>query len=141
MKYVTKRFDKLSKKYTDKTYHPECKLSQTWWFRTVFYQVYPRLSQHVNQPTRSRIGQSDSILDLVISSEEDMIGDIKYLEPLGKSDHCVLQFVVKNSVTIQCDIIHKLLYDKANIEGMLNESVANNLFLVDGLPNHSVVNL
>ena len=39
-----------------------------------------------------RDNQQDSILDLILTNEENMIDNIKYLPPLGKSDHVTIQF-------------------------------------------------
>ena len=44
--------------------------------------------QHVTQPTRYRDGQ----LDLVLSTEVNMVQNLIYLNPLGKSDHVCLIF-------------------------------------------------
>jgi len=50
------------------------------------------LTQHVTKPTRHRHGQTSSILDLIFTSDSDMIEDsnITHLSPLGSSDHEVL---------------------------------------------------
>lgn len=50
------------------------------------------LHQHITTPTRSRLHQGPNVLDLVFTNEEDMIKDVTYESPLGKSDHCVLTF-------------------------------------------------
>ena len=50
------------------------------------------LFQHVKQVTRTRENQQDSLLDLILTNEENMIDNIRYLPPLGKSDHLVIQF-------------------------------------------------
>ena len=50
------------------------------------------LFQHVKQATRMRDKQQDSILDLILTNEENMIDNMKYLPPLGKSDHVTIQF-------------------------------------------------
>jgi len=50
------------------------------------------LFQHINQPTRGRINQTPHILDLIFTNEEQMISEILYLSPLGKSDHNILIF-------------------------------------------------
>ncbi len=42
-------------------------------------------TQHVNEPTRL-----DSLLDLVITSNPDMVDEVKVQEKLGKSDHSIL---------------------------------------------------
>ena len=50
------------------------------------------LFQHVKQATRMRDNQRGSILDLILKNEENMIDNIKYLPPLGKSDHVTIQY-------------------------------------------------
>ena len=50
------------------------------------------LFQHINKPTRWRGDDEPHILDLLMTNESDMISELKYHSPLGKSDHCVLQF-------------------------------------------------
>ena len=49
------------------------------------------LDQHIKQPTRVRSGQTPSLLDLVLSYE-DQVEDIVYQAPVGSSDHAVLLF-------------------------------------------------
>ena len=48
--------------------------------------------QHIEKPTRARLGQCHNVLDLVFSNEENMVGEIAYESPLGKSDHSCLVF-------------------------------------------------
>ena len=50
------------------------------------------LTQHVIKPTRHRHGQDSSLLDLIFTSDPEMIEDsiINHLSPLGSSDHEVL---------------------------------------------------
>ena len=48
------------------------------------------LWQHSEKPTHYREGQTVNILDLVFTSEEEMIDKINYCEPIGKSDHLTL---------------------------------------------------
>ena len=50
------------------------------------------LFQDVGEPTRFREGQTPSILDLILTNEENMVEKIDYLPSLGKSDHVVLGF-------------------------------------------------
>ena len=50
------------------------------------------LFQYVKQATRMRDNQQDSILDLILTNEEKMIDNMKYLPSLGKSDHVTVQF-------------------------------------------------
>ena len=48
--------------------------------------------QHVQQETRRRGNDQPSTLDLIFTDEEMQISEIKYLAPLGKSDHSVIVF-------------------------------------------------
>ena len=48
------------------------------------------LTQHVNQPTRARHQDRPTILDLALTDTHDIIEEIYYLSPLGKSDHSIL---------------------------------------------------
>ena len=50
------------------------------------------LHQHVTQPTRYRHEQNPSTLDIVLTSEENMINHINYLPGLGLSDHVCIFF-------------------------------------------------
>ena len=52
------------------------------------------LIQHVTKPTRYRPGQVPNILDLILSNEEGMVHDLKYMPCLGGSDHVVLRFTM-----------------------------------------------
>ena len=75
------------------------------------------LYQYVLEPTRRRGTNEPSILDLVLTGEEFQVSDLKYLAPLGKSDHSVLSFnfncYLKKKLTTK-----RFLYDKANYETM-----------------------
>ncbi len=48
--------------------------------------------QHIKKATRWRGDDIPSILDLIITNEEGMVTDLEYSSPLGKSDHCVVNF-------------------------------------------------
>ncbi|VDI15853.1 Hypothetical predicted protein [Mytilus galloprovincialis] len=50
------------------------------------------LYQHTTKPTRWRGADTPHTLDLLITNEEEMISNLEYMSPLGKSDHCVLSF-------------------------------------------------
>ena len=56
------------------------------------------LEQLIDEPTRYREGQNPSLLDLLIVSTPDMISDIKYCSPLGKSDHVTICYKVQNKM-------------------------------------------
>ena len=48
------------------------------------------MSQHVTDPTRGRGSNNPNVLDLILSNDEDIIGVVVNLCPLGRSDHCIL---------------------------------------------------
>ena len=50
------------------------------------------LYQHVKTPTRYRNNQVPSLLDLVLTNEENMVEEIETLPSLDKSDHITLKF-------------------------------------------------
>ena len=52
------------------------------------------LYQHVQCPTRYRLGETPSVLDLVFTNEEGMVRNLEYLPGLGNSDHLVLWFTL-----------------------------------------------
>ena len=49
-------------------------------------------TQHVTQPTRFRVRQNTSVLDLVCTNEPDFVDQIEFLPPVGKSDHLILSY-------------------------------------------------
>ncbi len=54
------------------------------------------LYQHVQEPTRVRMGQQSNILDLVLTNSEEMVDDLLISAPLGSSDHCSLFFNINS---------------------------------------------
>ena len=52
------------------------------------------LFQHVQHPTRFRLGETPSVLNLVLTNEEGMVTHFEHLPGLGSSDHCILQFTL-----------------------------------------------
>ncbi|CAC5385682.1 unnamed protein product [Mytilus coruscus] len=50
------------------------------------------LFQHVTRPTRWRGTNTPHTLDLILTNEEQMISNLEYQSPLGKSDHCTMKF-------------------------------------------------
>jgi len=82
------------------------------------------LSQYITEPTRYREGAEPSVLDYVFMNEEDLIENVTYEEPLGKSDHVVLTW----SSTVSVDSYpatqqHKKNYWKGNY-GAINKELA-----------------
>ena len=72
------------------------------------------LFQHVKKPTRYRIGNTPSLLDLILTNEEEMIENLQYNPGLGKSDHLILQFDYICSVKENKEIHNKYNFNKAN---------------------------
>lgn len=50
------------------------------------------LYQHVKQATRYRGDNQQSLLDLILTNEEEMIDNVVHNAPLGNSDHEILEF-------------------------------------------------
>lgn len=74
--------------------------------------------QHVDRPTRYRGDQRPSVLDLVITVEENVVSDLQYLAPLGNSDHCTLIFDYQCKVETVTTKTQKFKYDKGDYDGM-----------------------
>ena len=79
------------------------------------------LFQHITEPTRKRGQDTPSVLDLVFSNEENMIKDVEYLAPLGRSDHSIIKFSIPCKLEITIPKI-KIQYEKGNYKG-LNEKL------------------
>jgi hypothetical protein len=84
------------------------------------------LFQHVNEPTHFRALQKANILDLVMTNEEGMVGDIVQTEPIGKSHHTVLNWKVKCYTEQLKSKVIKYCYDKGNFD-----EIRRNLAAVD----------
>ena len=72
--------------------------------------------QHVTKPTRFRGNDNSNVLDLIFTNEEDMVSDIEYLSPLGKTDHCVLHFQFNCCNQLKLNKRIRMCYDKGNYE-------------------------
>ncbi len=79
------------------------------------------LTQHVREATRFRGDDTPSRVDLIFASEEDMIKDIEYKSPLGRSDHKTIVFKINIDITREWKEETKWLYKKANISEMKKE--------------------
>ncbi|MFZ2537776.1 MAG: endonuclease/exonuclease/phosphatase family protein, partial [Oscillospiraceae bacterium] len=76
------------------------------------------LSQHVRQPTRGK-----NILDLVLSTEENLVEELEIGEPFGTSDHQIIRWkiiVSKDQSNTNRDKNYN--YFKANYESIREES-------------------
>jgi len=84
------------------------------------------LFQHVSEPTRIRQHQVPSTLDYLFTSDDNLIDEVTYDTPLGKSDHVVLRWKLLLQV---CDIPscqQKLNYYKGNYD-----AIQKNLSTID----------
>ena len=79
--------------------------------------------QHVLFPTRIVRNQSKSTLDLLFTSDDNLINIVKQLPPIGKSDHIVLIFNLMVSRQKIDDFIKILDWQKADF-GAINEVLA-----------------
>ena len=71
------------------------------------------LFQHVKQATRMRDNQQESTLELILTNKENMIDRIKYLPPLGKRDHVIIQFSLISRFRLQTE---KLIFFNVDYE-------------------------
>lgn len=76
------------------------------------------LSQLVDKPTRFRHGQKPSLLDLILTNKEELISNLEYHSPLGKSDHVTLCFEVAISADLNLPTTKRLMVNKANFEAI-----------------------
>lgn len=94
------------------------------------------LFQHVDQPTRYRHGQNPTLDDLVLSSDPDLIKDIQYLHPLGKSDHvCISMKVIAEPVQEENKAAVRYMYNRGNYD-----EIRKNLGMVNWEDRLSCVN-
>jgi len=60
------------------------------------------MHQHVNEHTRCRLGQAPSLLDLVLSNNEELIDNLRIGDKLGASDHNCITF----EIICSCPVRH-----------------------------------
>jgi len=72
------------------------------------------LFQIIDQPTRVRQGQKQSLLHYVFIDEDNTVEEVIYGPPLGKSDHVVLEWRVVVSVKEVTGSEEKFNYWKGN---------------------------
>ena len=60
------------------------------------------LVQNVDRVTRGRSSQQASLLDLVLTKEHQLNPRIEYHQPLGKSDHSLLEIIIRETQTNEC---------------------------------------
>ena len=72
------------------------------------------LHQHVEEATRYREGQQDSLLDIVLTDYADMISNIIYSAPLGKSDHVCITYDITREANIHANDRERRNFYKGN---------------------------
>ncbi|XP_044744206.1 uncharacterized protein LOC123306310 [Coccinella septempunctata] len=75
------------------------------------------LTQVVDQPTRFRIKQQPTIPDLLLTNDVNLISDIEYLPPLGRSDHVVLNTSIQVQASKRPRTVSKVI-TSVDYEGM-----------------------
>lgn len=75
------------------------------------------LYQHVKEPTRCRGMDDPTLIDLILTNEDNQINNLKYLSPLGKSDHSVLVFGYKCNAE-QKPTSQRYIYNSTNFQEM-----------------------
>jgi hypothetical protein len=75
----------------------------------------------IDHHTRERFGQEPSLLDLLLVNDNENIVNTKYLDPLGSSDHCVIEFNYKCYFSYDQTQNERLNYYKANYDEMRKE--------------------
>ena len=79
------------------------------------------LFQCVLEPTRMRMGQVPSLLDLVFTDEENLIEDMEYHAPLGLSDHVCLAWTLATGGFGNKDECEKIDVWRGNYEETNNQ--------------------
>ena len=74
--------------------------------------------QHVKQPTRQRGDHHQHTLDLVLSNELDMVDELNYGPPIGKSPHAVLKWRVRCYCEVKVDRKEIVQYHNGDYEGL-----------------------
>lgn len=71
------------------------------------------LDQLVDQPTRFRGSQTPSLLDLLLTTDSNLVQGISYLPPIGISDHATLKITLQISYTVvqDCSYFEKIDYN------------------------------
>ena len=86
------------------------------------------LEQLICWPTRFRGDQQSSILDLLIVKDGNAIKELVADSPIGKSDHCIITFLIRVMFTIKNEKTVKLNFDKANYAS-INSYIKKHLYI------------
>ena len=90
------------------------------------------LHQMVAVPTRYRLNNLPLLLDLIITNNEDLISPLNFSSPLGKSDHVLIEFQIKQIVNVvSCTPHHH--FRKADFPGLRSYLRHNNWPVLDSV--------
>jgi exonuclease III len=79
------------------------------------------LFQNIEEPTRARGTNKPSLLDLILTNQEDLINNIEYHSPVGKSDHSTITFQIEEEVVVSKRMKTFYMYAYAKYEEMRKE--------------------
>ena len=86
------------------------------------------------QPTHKRGDQQANILDLILTNEDNMIEDLRYEAPLGKSHNCSLVFKFICYAEYKSSNVKTFKYSKGNYEKLRALVRECDLSVVDDMP-------
>ena len=72
------------------------------------------LTQYISEPTRMREGAEPSTLDYIFIHEDNLIRELQFESPLGKSDHVVITWQTVIEVTTTESKVQKRNFWKGN---------------------------
>ena len=76
------------------------------------------LHQHVTEPTHHRQGQTANTLDLIFTNGEELVSDLQYNEPVGKSHHSILTWTTTCYLQRAVTRTVKHCYNKGDFDSM-----------------------
>jgi len=80
------------------------------------------LHQHISEPTHFRGNQRPNTLDLILTNEEGMVGNINLQSPIGKSHHVVIHFSLYCYMEAPKCHKPKHIYHKGDYDAMRSEA-------------------
>ena len=93
------------------------------------------LTQHVLEPTRG-----ENVLDIVLSSQKELVDNVKIFEPLGNSDHNQIHFDINVKSESKNKKTYKRNFHKGNYNSGRFPTYVFTACKHDTLPSMTVVN-
>ena len=100
------------------------------------------LTQFINKYTHHRAEQTPTLIDLILSNDQEFVQDIKHTVPLGMSHHDVISFTVNvNQTNVSLPPVTKYMLEKGDYSGIRKhfENTDWDLIFQDGLIDQAVV--